>query len=104
LNAVIAVAMTLSTPISTIDVRSLAPRERHATILGAFKALRLDEALEVVSDHDPRPLYRQFQTDLPGSFAWLYAQNGPDVWRVSIRKLARAHGAGECCGVCGSGS
>ncbi len=93
--------MTLASTSTRIDVREIAPRERHATIFAAFKALGFGDALEVVSDHDPKPLYYQFQVEAPGNFSWVYAQNGPDVWCVSIQKLARAHSAGECCGVCG---
>lgn len=88
---------------TTIDVRNIPPPERHAAVFAAFRAIGLDDGLEIVNDHDPKPLYYQFQVETPGNFSWVYAQNGPEVWRVSIRKLARAHGAGECCGQCCSG-
>lgn len=84
----------------TIDVRGIAPGDCHATVFAAFCSLGLDETLEIVSDHDGRPLYHHFQIEAPGNFSWVYGQSGPEVWRVCITKLARAHGSGECCGVC----
>ena len=57
--------------------------------------------MQLVNDHDPRPLYYQMQAELPGSFSWDYLEAGPDTWRVAITKLAPAHAAGKCCGSCG---
>jgi len=96
--------MTQVTAGDTIDVREIPPRERYAAVFAAFRALAFGDALEVVNDHDPKPLYHQFQAEAPGNFSWLSAQSGPDVWRVSIQKLGRSHAAGECCGVCGGGA
>jgi uncharacterized protein (DUF2249 family) len=77
------------------------PCERHTTIFAAFRSLPLSATLDIVSDHDPKPLYSQFQDEAPGSFSWAYAHKGSDVWRVSIQKWAPLHGAGSCGGVCG---
>jgi uncharacterized protein (DUF2249 family) len=96
--------MSLATANTTIDVRALAPRERHTTIFAAFRNLDVGDALDLVNDHDPKGLYFQFQADLAGRFSWVYVQNGPDIWRVTIQKLAPSHGAGGCCGVCGGGA
>ena len=85
----------------TVDVREIAPRERHPLIFSTFRALPANEAMELVNDHDPRPLYYQFQAELPGKFVWDGLENGPDVWRVRITKLAAGHGNGQCCGSCG---
>jgi uncharacterized protein (DUF2249 family) len=93
--------MTTATVSTTLDVRTLAPFDRHATIVAAFRALDFGDALEIVNDSDPKPLYYQFQAEAPGDFSWIYAQAGPRVWRVGVQKLARTHGAGQCCGVCG---
>lgn len=86
-----------------LDLRRLVPQDRPASAFAAFDALRLGDAFELVSDHDPQSLYHQFRARSPGNFAWHCLQNGPDIWRVGVRKLGRAHGAGECCGVCGGG-
>ncbi|URI07913.1 DUF2249 domain-containing protein [Aquincola tertiaricarbonis] len=96
--------MSQATASNMIDVRAIPGPERHATIFAAFKALAIGDALEISNDHDPRPLYHQFQAEVPGNFSWMYLQNGPAVWRVSVQKLGRSHGAGGCCGVCGGGA
>lgn len=88
---------------SRIDVRTIAPRERHPLILSTFDALATGQAMELVNDHDPRPLFYQFSAQMPGQFAWDYLEQGPDTWRVAItRTKARdPHSEGKCCGSCG---
>lgn len=91
---------------NTIDVRTIAPRERHPLIFGRFDALQLGESLLLVNDHDPRPLHYQFQDRYTGQFNWTYLQAGPDLWQVEISKTAMVEpdaSAGSCCsgGACG---
>jgi uncharacterized protein (DUF2249 family) len=93
--------MTSQANVNTIDVRDIAPRQRHPLIFSTFAALPAGEAMRIVNDHDPKPLYYQFAAEQPGAFEWEYLENGPDVWRVAITKLPRPHGAGSCCGSCG---
>jgi len=93
--------MTQSTSRSELDVRLLAPRERHPLIFSTFGALAVGGAMELINDHDPKPLYYQFQAELPGAFAWDYLEEGPDTWRVSITRLAQGDAQGRCCGSCG---
>jgi uncharacterized protein (DUF2249 family) len=87
-----------------LDLRGEAPAQRDAAALSAFRALPLGESLDIVDDHDPQPLFLQFQRESPGNFSWLYREFGPDVWRVDVRKLSRSHGSGECCGACSGGA
>lgn len=93
--------MSVQAAIPTVDVREIAPRDRHPTIFSTFRNLDANQAMELVNDHDPRPLYYQFQEQMPGKFTWDYLQSGPDVWRVRITKLASGHSNGQCCGSCG---
>jgi uncharacterized protein (DUF2249 family) len=93
--------MTLTTYGTKVDVREIAPRDRHPLIFATFRSLGVNETMELVNDHDPKPLYYQFQAELPGQFSWDYLQSGPEVWRVSIAKLAQPHSDGRCCGSCG---
>ncbi len=93
---------------TTIDVREIAPFQRHPMIFGRFNELKPGEALQLVNDHDPRPLYAQFQAVTAGRFTWDYLESGPAVWRVRIGKLAGAEApaapkSGSCCsgGSCG---
>jgi uncharacterized protein (DUF2249 family)/hemerythrin-like domain-containing protein len=71
-----------------LDVRGLAPRERHPLILGTFAALRVGEAFVLVNDHDPKPLYYQFQAEHARQFSWDILEQGPEVWRVRIGRAA----------------
>ena len=86
---------------SRIDVRTVAPRDRHPLIFSTFGRLAAGEAMELVNDHDPRPLYHQFNAQVPGGFAWDYLETGPDVWRVAITRTGPGHAEGSCCGGCG---
>ncbi|MBX3621082.1 MAG: DUF2249 domain-containing protein [Rhizobacter sp.] len=84
-----------------VDVRSIPPRERHPRIFSTFHGLDMGQAMELVNDHDPRPLYYQFQAELPGGFSWDYLEAGPDTWRVRITRLATSASSranGTCCG------
>ena len=93
--------MSLTAPSATIDVRAIAPRERHPLIFSTLRALPVSDALELVNDHDPRPLYYQLQAEMPGRFSWDYLESGPETWRVRIGKLRPTPEAGSCGGSCG---
>ena len=87
---------------AVLDAREIPPRERHPRIFATFRALQVDEAMELVNDHDPRPLYYQFQSEMPGTFTWRYLAAGPEVWRVEIVRTA-AGPAGDAAACCGGG-
>lgn len=95
--------MNSATSPARIDVRALAPHERHPLIFSAFGSLGAGQAMELVNDHDPQPLHQQFQARLPGQFDWNYMERGPHTWRVAITRVAAAPSHGACCGSC-SGS
>ena len=86
-----------------IDVRQLACEDRHALIFTTFANLAAGTALELINDHDPKPLRNVFQARHPDSFGWEYLEQGPMTWRVAITKLgnAGAKSSGSCCGSCG---
>jgi uncharacterized protein (DUF2249 family) len=69
-----------------IDVRPMPPRERHPKIFGTWAELAPGEAILLVNDHDPVPLYYQFACEHTGNFRWEYLEQGPDVFRVRITK------------------
>lgn len=70
-----------------LDVREIAPRQRHEMIFDTFNALRSDEAFVLVNDHDPKPLYYQFKAELDGLFIWDYLEQGPERWQVRIARV-----------------
>jgi uncharacterized protein (DUF2249 family) len=69
-----------------IDVRPMPPCERHAKIFSTWSELAAGEAVLLVNDHDPVPLYYQFAAEHTGTFRWEYREQGPDVFRVRITK------------------
>ena len=99
---------TLATaPVTTLDLREIAPRERHATIFGRFDALQPGQSLQLLTDHDPQPLRHRFEERFVGRFEWTTLEAGPALWRVRITRIgAKASAAagdsccsgGACCG------
>ncbi|MEX1276269.1 MAG: DUF2249 domain-containing protein [Bacteroidota bacterium] len=70
-----------------LDVRVIPPPIKHPTIFNTFDALAKGEGFQLVNDHEPRPLFYQFQIERTGQFDWQYVEEGPDVWRVNITKV-----------------
>ena len=69
-----------------IDVRRVAPAQRHPLIFDTFAGLAPGAAFVLVNDHDPKPLYYQFAAEHAGEFVWEYLEKGPIDWRVRIGK------------------
>ncbi len=73
-----------------LDVRPLAPAQRHETIFAAYTALAPGAGFVLVNDHDPKPLRYQFEVEHTGEFTWDYIEAGPRTWRVRIGRPAVA--------------
>jgi uncharacterized protein (DUF2249 family) len=73
-----------------VDVRTEIPRIRHQLIFETFASLAPGTAFVLVNDHDPKPLYYQLAAENAGEFSWDYLEEGPEVWRVRIGRLASA--------------
>lgn len=70
-----------------IKVADIDPRHRHAIIFRLFEHLTPDDALQLIVDHDPRPLRFQLEARHGARCGWSYLETGPDVWRVRLRLL-----------------
>ena len=66
-----------------LDVRTLAPAQRHLEILRAFDALRPGDAFILVNDHDPKPLLYTFQVAIDGIA-------GPEAEREALVRRLQA--------------
>ncbi len=86
--------------VTQIDVRTIAPVDRHALIFKTFEALKAGEAMQLVNDHRPSPLQAQFAERYAGAFAWDYLQDGPLLWQVKIDKVSDVTTGAPCCGHC----
>lgn len=84
-----------------IDVRTISPPARHPLIFGTFDALAAGEAFEIVNDHDPLPLYFQFERSRLGQFEWHYLESGPQRWHVRIGRVAAGEIPADTSGCCG---
>lgn len=78
---------TPSPQVAQLDVREIAPRQRHEMIFDRFNSLKPGEAFVLVNDHDPKPLYYQFKAELDGLFTWDYLAQGPEVWQVRVGRV-----------------
>ena len=71
-----------------LDVRTEIPARRHELIFEHYSNLAPGEGYVLVNDHDPKPLYYQFEAEHKGDFTWKYLESGPEVWRVDIGRPA----------------
>lgn len=65
-----------------LDLREVPPPERHPKIFEAFEALDSGEALTLVNDHEPAPLYHQMNAEVESFYA-----EGYEVERVGPREF-----------------
>jgi uncharacterized protein (DUF2249 family) len=72
---------------AVLDVRELPHQERHRLIFGLLTRLDPGQALVLVNDHNPLPLFYQLEAGWPGQFRWQPLTEGPDVWRVRILRM-----------------
>ena len=73
---------------TTLDVRSEPPAHRHTLIFDSYHALTPGSSFVLLNDHDPKPLWYQFEAEYGGRFSWDYIEEGPADWRVRIGKPA----------------
>ncbi len=78
--------------IDTLFVPDLKPAVKHPTILKKFDDLKAGEAFLLVNDHDPIPLYYEMKAEKGDVFEWTRIENGPEVWKVEIKKTSDATG------------
>jgi len=70
-----------------LDLRPMPPFERHEKIFAIWDGLKPGETLKIINDHDPKPLWYQFEVEHKGKFEWLYEQKGPNDWIVKIQRI-----------------
>jgi len=71
-----------------LDVRQMPPWERHPKIFEVWEGLEIGDIIELVNDHDPRPLHYQFMMERPGEFEWNSEEKGPQEWVAHVKKIA----------------
>ena len=74
--------------IKELDVRDLPPAQRHEQIFDAYDELETGTGFVLVNDHDPKPLYHQFEAEAGPAFRWEYRKRDAGEFRVLIAKAA----------------
>lgn len=71
-----------------LDVRDVPPPKRHPMIHDAFQELDSGEELVVVNDHEPKPLFYEFQAEVDSFDVDGYAVNqvGPEQFEAHFPK------------------
>lgn len=71
-----------------LDLREIPPPERHPKIFDAFEELSSGEALTLVNDHEPRPLYHQMVAEVESFDADGYTVDrvGPNEFVATLPK------------------
>ncbi|MFC7141533.1 DUF2249 domain-containing protein [Halosimplex aquaticum] len=71
-----------------LDLREVPPPERHPKIFEAFEALESGEALAIVNDHEPTPLYHQMAAEVESFDAEGYTVDrvGPNEFIATLPK------------------
>lgn len=70
-----------------LDLRRIPCRVKHARIFQRWADLPVGDHFVLVNDHDPVPLYYQFQALFPEAFEWTYEIDGPSEFQVRITRL-----------------
>lgn len=69
-----------------VTVAEIEPRYRHLIISQLFEHLPPGSSLQLVVDHDPKPLRFQLEARYGARCGWAYLEQGSDVWRVRLRQ------------------
>lgn len=71
-----------------LDLREIPPPERHPKIFDAFEELARGDALTIVNDHDPKPLYYQMDAEVESFDAEGYSVEkvGPGEFVATLPK------------------
>lgn len=65
-----------------LDLREIPPPQRHPKIFDAFEELESGDALTLVNDHEPTPLYHQMAAEVES-----FDAEGYTVDRVGLNKF-----------------
>lgn len=76
-------------PVVALDVRPVEPKHRFERIMAAYDGLGSGQTLDLTVDHDPKCMYYTLKaTRGDGAFSFDYLAQGPETWRVLVRKTA----------------
>ncbi|HMU98858.1 MAG TPA: DUF2249 domain-containing protein [Chitinophagales bacterium] len=71
-----------------LDVRVVAPIQRHEFLVELFKNLPVAESFVFINDHDPIPLFYEFKSIYGDVVDWVYLNRGGREWKVKVTRTA----------------
>ena len=71
-----------------LDVQPIPHASRHASIFGAVESLVPGGGMIISATHDPVPLLMQLQAKHGDAYSAEYLDQGPERWRILIRRVA----------------
>jgi len=78
---------------TALDVRPVEPKHRFDRIMAAWERLVEGQVLELTVDHDPKCMYYTLKaTAGDDAFTFDYVEQGPETWRVHVRKTRPGEG------------
>ncbi len=73
--------------VENLDLRNMPAFKRHDKIFQTWDTLQPGQILRIINDHDPKPLWYQFEVEYKGKYEWEYEQKGPEDWIVKIKRI-----------------
>ncbi len=95
-------------PKVSLNLTEIEQAERHARVFSEFDGLKLGESMEVIVDHEPKLLLRQFKALRDGAYSWNVVEQSNNLYKfglIKIQNLSREQTGTKpngCCGICGS--
>lgn len=83
----------------TLFIPALQPALKHPTVFSKFDALAAGDSFLLVNDHDPIPLYYEMKAERGDVFEWTKVEDGPEVWKVQIKKTQEPKAEAEETGI-----
>jgi len=74
-----------------INIGAIPQEDRHTFIFSKFDSAKMDEAVVLQIDHDPKPLYFQFLFERAGQFSWDKTLLQDGSFRICITRIEKAN-------------
>lgn len=78
-----------------LDLRAVPVSHRHPMVFDSWESMKPESILQIINDHDPKPLRYHFESEYKEKFEWAYVASGPTEWVVNITKLKPYESKGE---------
>jgi len=70
-----------------IDARKVPDKQKKSYFFSTFDQLNENDEMIIINSHDTSPLQKLFRKERPGLIEWKYLEDGPPLWKISIKKV-----------------